>query len=160
MNPAARADMESRADRALRRGELTEALGLYESLVRAFPADEGLVLKLANARELLQPAELEVLEAARAEASIPLPMGPSSPVQEGERLFALGDYAGAAACYRRAVQERPDSELLKERLIEIFGLAKAMPLQSPTDRALPDKPEPRLQALLDRVASRRRLKRD
>ncbi|AEI67527.1 tetratricopeptide repeat protein [Corallococcus macrosporus] len=160
MNPAARADMESRADRALRRGELTEALGLYESLVRAFPADAALAVKLANARELLQPAELEVMQAARATASIPLPVGPSSPVQEGERLFALGDYAGAAACYRRAVQERPDSELLKERLIELYGLAKAMPLQSPTDRALPDKAEPRLQALLDRVASRRRLKRD
>ncbi|ATB48300.1 tetratricopeptide repeat protein [Corallococcus macrosporus] len=160
MNPAARADMESRADRALRRGELTEALGLYESLVRAFPADAALAVKLANARELLQPAELEVIQAARATASIPLPVGPSSPVQEGERLFALGDYAGAAACYRRAVQERPDSELLKERLIELYGLAKAMPLQSPTDRALPDKAEPRLQALLDRVASRRRLKRD
>ncbi|WP_002636460.1 tetratricopeptide repeat protein [Myxococcus hansupus] len=160
MTPAARADMELRADRALRRGELTEALGLYESLVRAFPADPGLAGKLANARELLQPAELEVLEAARAEAHIPLPVGPSSPVQEGERLFALGDYAGAAACYRRALQERPDSELLKERLIELYGLARTMPLQSPTDRALPDKPEPRLQALLDRVASRRRLKRD
>lgn len=152
--------MESRADRALRRGELTEAFGLYESLVRAFPTDASLALKLANARELLQPAELEVLEAARAATSIPVPVGPSSPVQEGERLFALGDYAGAAACYRRAVQERPDSELLKERLIELYGLAKAMPLQSPTDRALPDQAEPRLQALLDRVASRRRLKRD
>ncbi|NVJ18576.1 hypothetical protein HV826_31115, partial [Myxococcus sp. AM010] len=75
MNPAARADMESRADRALRRGELTEALGMYESLARAFPHDAALALKLANARELLQPAELAVLEAARAEASIPLPVG-------------------------------------------------------------------------------------
>ncbi|NMO23203.1 tetratricopeptide repeat protein, partial [Pyxidicoccus fallax] len=87
-------------------------------------------------------------------------LGPSSPAQEGERLFALGDYAGAAAAYRRALQERPDSELLKERLIELYRLAREMPLHSPTDKALPKETAPRLQALLDRVAARRRLKRD
>jgi tetratricopeptide (TPR) repeat protein len=160
MNPAARADMEASADRALRRGELAEALHLYEALARAFPDDAALALKLANLRDSLQPAELQTLQASRPPEEASLPLAPSSPVQEGERLFALGDYVGAAAAYRRALQERPDSELLKERLIELYRLAREMPLQSPTDKALPKAAEPRLQALLDRVASRRRLKRD
>ncbi len=152
--------MEARADRALRRGELAEALGLYEALVRAFPDDAALALKLSNLRDSLQPSELQALEALRPPEAAFLPLSPSSPVQEGERLFVLGDYVGAAAAYRRALQERPDSELLKERLIELYRLSKEMPLQSPTDKALPEEAQPRLQALLDRVAARRRLKRD
>lgn len=152
--------MEARADRALRRGELVEALDLYEALLLAFPDDGALADKLANLRESLQPLELQKLEAIRPPEEPELPLGPSSPAQEGERLFALGDYVGAAAAYRRAVQERPDNELFKERLIEVYRMAKEMPLQSPTDKALPKAPQPRLQALLDRVASRRRLKRD
>ncbi|AGC45215.1 hypothetical protein MYSTI_03909 [Myxococcus stipitatus DSM 14675] len=160
MTPAARVEMEARADRALRRGELAEALHLYETLAHAFPQDTVLGDKLAQLRESLQPLELQTLEASRPPEEPELPLGPSSPAQEGERLFALGDYVGAAAAYRRALQERPDNELFKERLIELFRMAREMPLQSPTDKALPKAPQPRLQALLDRVASRRRLKRD
>ncbi|NMO23569.1 hypothetical protein HPC49_53280, partial [Pyxidicoccus fallax] len=63
MTPAARADMEARADRALRRSELAEALGLYETLVRAFPDDSALALKLSNLRDSLQPTELQALQA-------------------------------------------------------------------------------------------------
>ncbi|MCE9670253.1 hypothetical protein LY474_20860 [Myxococcus stipitatus] len=160
MTPAAREEMEARADRALRRGELAEALDLYEALSREFPGDAALAGKLGHLRDSLQPMELQVLEAARPPEEPTLPLGPSSPAQEGERLFALGDYAGAAAAYRRALQERPDNELFKERLLELFQLAREMPLQSPTDKALPKAAQPRLQALLDRVAARRRLKRD
>jgi tetratricopeptide (TPR) repeat protein len=158
MNPEARAEMVAHAERALRRGELSEAVGLYERLCRAFPQDEALSLKLANLREMLQPEERQALRnTVRPE---PMPLGPSSPVTEGERLFALGDYVGAAAAYRRALQERPDSELIRERLVELFQLAQTLPSQSPTDRKLPQQVEPLLLALLDRVASRRRLKRD
>lgn len=158
MNPEARAEMVAHAERALRRGELSEAVGLYERLCRAFPQDEALSLKLANLRETLQPEERQALRnTVRPE---PMPLGPSSPVTEGERLFALGDYVGAAAAYRRALQQRPDSELIRERLVELFQLAQTIPSQSPTDRKLPQQVEPLLLALLDRVASRRRLKRD
>jgi tetratricopeptide (TPR) repeat protein len=159
MTPEARAEMQARAERALRRGELAEAVGLYETLARAFPSDEALAQKLALLRESLQPMELQSPKARPAREER-LPQGPSSPVQEGERLFALGDYAGAAAAYRRALQERPDSELIKERLVELYRLATIAPAHSPTDRALPKEPEHRLQALLDRLAARRRIKRD
>ncbi|PTL85564.1 tetratricopeptide repeat protein [Vitiosangium sp. GDMCC 1.1324] len=161
MNPEARAEMVAHAERALRRGELSEAVSLYETLCRAFPEDAALVLKLATLREMLQPQELQTLEALEASAQPEsIPQGPSSPVAEGERLFALGDYAGAAAAYRRALQERPDNELIRERLEELYRLARALPVHSPTDRKLPRQAEPLLNALLDRLAARRRLKRD
>jgi tetratricopeptide (TPR) repeat protein len=160
MTPEARADIQARAERALRRGELAEAVGLYESLVQQFPQDEALAQKLALLRESLQPMELHSPKARPPAREEPVSHGPSSPVQEGERLFALGDYTGAAAAYRRALQERPDNELIKERLVELYRLATNTPSHSPTDRALPQEPEDRLQALLDRLAARRRLKRD
>ncbi|MBF5040993.1 tetratricopeptide repeat protein [Aggregicoccus sp. 17bor-14] len=158
MTPDVRAETESRAERALRRGDLSEAVSLYESLVAAFPADAALAGRLAQLRESLQPMELQSPKASFRE-----PAGharrPSTPAQEGERLFALGDYAGAAAAYRRALAERPDSELLKERLLELFRLAQAAPKHSPTDQALPREPAAKLEALLDRLAARRRLPR-
>ena len=161
MTPEARAEMVAQAERALRRGELDEALRLLETLCRAFPQDEGLALKLAHLHETLEPQELQLSRSLRASA-LPesIPQGPSSPEVEGERLFSLGDYAGAAAAYRRALQARPDSELVRERLEELYRLARSLPVHSPTDRSLPRQAEPLLQALLDRLAARRRLKRD
>ncbi|RKH41819.1 hypothetical protein [Corallococcus sicarius] len=159
MTPAVRADMEARADRALRRGELAEAFELFEHLQRAFPSEEGLALKLAHLRDSLQPQELQHLR-NRVKEPQRLPLGPPSAMQEGERLFTLGDYVGAAAAYRRALQERPGNELVQERLEELYRMAREMPVQSPTDKALPPQKEDALQALLDRLASRRRLKRD
>jgi tetratricopeptide (TPR) repeat protein len=161
MTPEARAEMVAQAERALRRGELDEALHLYETLGRVFPDDSALALKLTHLRESLQPQEIQSARALQA-SILPnsIPQGPSSPVAEGERLFALGDYAGAAAAYRRALQARPDSELIRERLEELYRLARSLPVHSPTDRSLPRQAEPLLHALLDRLAARRRLKRD
>ncbi len=159
MTLEARAEMQARAERALRRGELAEAVSLYETLVRECPSDEALSQRLAQLRESLQPMELQALQrASAAPREERLTLGPSSPIQEGERLFALGDYAGAAAAYRRALQQRPDNELIQERLLELFQLARVTSGRSPTDRALPKETEPLLQALLDRLAARKRRK--
>jgi tetratricopeptide (TPR) repeat protein len=158
MTPAARAELETRAERCLRRGELDEALAHFETLAREFPEDATLAARLAHLRETLQPMELQNVKARFIEEHAPL--GHASPMQEGERLFALGDYAGAAAAYRRALHERPDNELIRERLFELYQLAQTAPQQpSPTDKALPKEPVHRLNALLDRLAARRRLKR-
>ncbi len=164
MKPEARAEMVAHAERALRRGELIEAVSLYESLCQSFPEDSTLALRLTHVREMLQPEELQMLRTSRANTQVeepePVPQGPSTPVAEGERLFALGDYVGAAAAYRRALQAQPHNELIRERLVEVYRLARSLPVHSPTDRKLPRQAEPLLHALLDRLAARRRIKRD
>ncbi len=124
MTPDTRAEIESRADRCLRRGEIAEAVSLLEGLVAEFPEDEGLAARLGRVRESLQPMELHHPK-ARTEPTNAV-RAPLSPEQEGERLFASGDYVGAAAAYRRALKDRPDNELLQERLVEIFQLAQSV----------------------------------
>jgi tetratricopeptide (TPR) repeat protein len=160
MGPEERQDAEVRAERALRRGELSSAIGLYESIAAAYPGDPAIAAKLARVREHLQPAELTAAKAPRAEAPLPVALGASSPEQEGERLDALGDYPGAIAAYRRALQERPDNELVQERLAELFRLVRATPqAPSPTDAPLPGDRDGMLRALIDRISSRRRVLR-
>lgn len=157
MTQQERAELESRADRCVRRGELSEALALYGSLTQAFPGDDGLERKLASVQESLQPAELMNAK-ARAVADPPrMSAVPLSPEQEGERLFALGDYAAATAAYRRALKENPDNQLVRERLEELYHLARAAPRHSPTDGALPADAGAMLQALLDRISARKRV---
>lgn len=151
-----RVELEARADRFTRRGEMGHAIALLESISRAFPSDEALRARITALSGSLQPAELQ-----NPKANLTEPRGhpsrPSTPEQEGERLFAIGDYAGAAAAYRRALRDKPDSALVRERLEELYHLARAAPRHSPTDTALPADPENLLSALLDRIASRRRV---
>lgn len=173
MTQAERAETEARADRLLRRGELADAAALYERLLTAFPGDPVLEGKLSELRDSVGPAELH---AARARLAAPPAAakvrGPLSPELEGEELFARGDYVNAAAAFRRALKERPDNELLKERLLEVFALAQAQqpgarqprpasapaaspppPAASPAPRAAP---EDVLRSLLGRIADRKR----
>ncbi len=160
MSDPATQELVSQADRARRRGEMSEAVRLYEQALAQDPGDEVVQRKLANVRENLQPSELAALQLARATASAaepPPPLKPMTPEQEGERLFALGDFGGAAAAYRRALRDKPDSELIRERLVELFQLAQAAPRNSSTDQALPKDPTLKLQALLDRISARKKV---
>jgi hypothetical protein len=137
---------------------------MFEAIVDAHPGDEALALRLSQVRENLQPMELHSPK-ARGESPKQLEQA-LTPEQEGERLFAQGDYVGAAAAYRRALKDRPDSELLKERLVEIFQLAQATtpgPRKAPNAAALaeaqpsaPAAPEDLLKSLLARISERRR----
>ncbi len=153
MTEAERTDIEARADRCLRRGELAEAISLYESIARAFPDDRQLQHKLTELRESLQPAELFNPKSRFDDrASVP-----ETIEAQAERLVALGDYAGAIAAYRRALKLKPDSELIQDRLAELFRLAQAMPARPAADPKLPDEPRAMLESLLDRIISRRRV---
>jgi hypothetical protein len=154
-----RQQTEAQADRCLRRGELAEAMRLYSELTARHPHDATLAAKVARIRESIDPSELRSAKVPVSEQATSH-LTPTTPEQEGERLFALGDYAGAAAAYRRALHEKPDSVLVRERLDELFRLAQAAPRHSPTDSALPEAPEPRLQALLDRISARRKVRLD
>jgi tetratricopeptide (TPR) repeat protein len=139
-----RGEIEGRADRALRRGELAGAMALYQQLAAAFPDDAAFERKLSQLRENLQPSELHSAKSNFKDAGTTEVVSHEA---EGERLFALGDHAGAISAYRRALEKKPGSELIQERLIELFRLVKRP--SAPRDRA------GLLQDLLDRIASRR-----
>ena len=131
-----RDQLEARAERCLRRGELAEAVALYEAMVATFPGDGAVERKLAELKSQLEPSELHGPE-ARAEGD--------SLEARAEQLWAEGDLAGAIGVYRRALAEKPDNELIQERLAELFRLARP-----PHDSAAV------LRALLERIAERRR----
>lgn len=148
MNPEERRELEQKADRSLRRGELGEALASYRKLVAAFPNDAALRERLAQLEQNLQPAELLNPKAAfRAE-----PSGVhATPMHQAESLAAKGDFAGAIALYRKLLESRPDWELVKERLAELFQLAQAREApKSVVSR------EQVLEQLLDRISTRRK----
>jgi hypothetical protein len=153
VTPDERSEVESRAERSLRRGELSEAFKLVTELTRAFPADRHLADRLAQLKDNIDPAELlNPKSNLRAEPEGP----PRTPVDEAEQRAARGDYAGAIALYRRLLAERPDSDLLRERLDELFHLATA---QNPHRELRAPTPEALLNELLQRIASRNRAKR-
>ena len=167
MSPGERAEAEARADRLIRRGEMAEAVAVLRGLLQQFPDDQALAQRLMDLAETLQPSELQHPKARAASSSNddPTGTGPArgTPEQAGERLFALGDHAGAMAAYRQALQQRPDSELVRERLEEIFRVAQSAPPTRPV--SLPPRPqvasrgsaEALLKSLLERVAARRRV---
>lgn len=151
-----RASLETQAERSLRRGELSEALSLFQSLAAAFPGDAQLAARIRDLSESLQPAELHRLP--RDAADLPVPPPSDDPAQEGERLFALGNYAAAAASYRAAVAADPENDLLRERLEQLYQLALATSRPSANGRSGAPPPDPArvLSTLLDRISTRRR----
>ncbi|MBI3181930.1 MAG: tetratricopeptide repeat protein [Myxococcales bacterium] len=151
MTPSERSELEARADRCVRRGELADALGLYQAITAAFPDEPAVLRKIDQLRESLQPAELNSAKVAFEPGA-----GLTETLEaQAERLFSLGDYPGAIAAYRRALKAKPDNELIRERLAELFRLAQDAPPRA-TEPSLPQEPVSMLQALLDRVSSRRR----
>ncbi|MFN0064490.1 MAG: hypothetical protein ACKVPX_18460 [Myxococcaceae bacterium] len=153
MNPE---ELEARADRARRRGEVSEALMLYRQLAEAFPGEARYSEKVALLSENLQPFELQSPRTAMRPVES---FRSETPQQEGERLFTMGDFAGAAAAYRRALHDQPGNQLVRERLEELYRLALVAPRVGVARGALPADPEARLKAVLDRIASRRRIRK-
>jgi tetratricopeptide (TPR) repeat protein len=136
-------ELEIKAERLVRRGDFAGALAQFHSLRDHFPHDGALARRIDELESGLQPSELHAKNGA-AEVAV-------SPVHEAEALSAKGEFSKAIAIYRKLLSERPDWELGKERLAELFQLAQsASPVKRPVDRiAL-------YQELLSRVVSRRR----
>src|SRR2546421_9938445 len=57
--PESAIEMEQRAERAVRRGELLVALELFEQLVAMLPDDDRLQRRIEAVRALLQPSETQ-----------------------------------------------------------------------------------------------------
>jgi tetratricopeptide (TPR) repeat protein len=169
MTPDELAEKEAMAERFVRRGELLKALTLFRQVAAAQPGRADLTQRMRELAESMDPAELR---AASGPAQVPAKAPTATPEEEGERLFQLGDYAGAAAAYRKALEAKPSSTLIRERLVELFQLAQAQngrpatarPAQPPTGapqaagqaRATPVDPEALLRSFLDRISERRR----
>jgi tetratricopeptide (TPR) repeat protein len=115
-------ELEQRAERAVRRGELLAALELFEAYLAQNPDDERIRARMESVRALLQPSEL--VSRRRADPEEPDPSTPPpGDAEQGEVLASSGRFAEAAQAYERAVAANPDNELLRERLVELSALA-------------------------------------
>ncbi len=147
MTPDARSALETKVDRHLRRGELSEAWAELQHLAAAFPEDAAIATRLGQLEQSLEPTERRRVTMARAEPSATH----KSPMHEAESYAAAGRYAEAITIYRRLLSERPDWDLVKERLAELFQLAQVTSsARQPVNR------ERVLSHLLERITARKR----
>lgn len=147
MTPEERTSLETQAERHLRRGELAEAYAVLSKLAAAFPDEPELALRVEQLEQSLDPAEQRRVAMTRPE-----PTGRhKTPMHEAESLAAKGRYKEAITIYRALLAQRPDWDLVKERLAELFELAQV---------AAPHKPPPNregvLEHLLGRISTRKR----
>jgi tetratricopeptide (TPR) repeat protein len=119
MSPA---ELEQRAERAVRRGELLVALEHFDAYLAQHPDDERVRQRMESVRALLQPSEL--VSRRRAEPEEPEPgAGTLSDAELGEMYASSGRFQDAAAAYQKAWMASPKNELLKERYEELRALA-------------------------------------
>ena len=116
------AELEQRAERAVRRGELLVALEHFEAYLAQQPDDERIRSRMEAVRALLQPSELvsrRRAEPEEAQSGSP----PHSDAAVGELHASSGRFAEAAEAYERAVAGDPQNVLLRERLEELRSLS-------------------------------------
>jgi tetratricopeptide (TPR) repeat protein len=139
-------ELEQRAERAVRRGELLLALELFESLLADNPEDERVRQRMESVRALLQPSELVNRRRAEPDAPEQAPPEALSDAEHGEIHAGAGRFEEATRWYEKAVEKNPGNELLRERLEELRGfappgaradLAAAEKLEAPSPRAVP-----------------------
>lgn len=148
MTPEERSTVELQVERHVRRGELSEAWTALERLCSAFPDDAALAQRLDQLEQGLDPAERRRVSMTRAQ---PTGKHHKTPMHEAEALAAAGKYKEAIVIYRALLEQRPDWDLVKERLAELFQLAQvANPHRQPVNR------ENVLEHLLDRISTRKR----
>jgi tetratricopeptide (TPR) repeat protein len=115
-------ELEQRAERAVRRGELLVALELFDAALAQRPDDERVRLRMESVRALLQPSELVHRRRAEPEETAP-GAEPLSDAEEGELHASSGRFAEATQAYQRALSRNPDNGLIRERLEELEQLA-------------------------------------
>jgi tetratricopeptide (TPR) repeat protein len=180
------AELEQKAERAVRRGELLVALEHFEAYLAEQPDDERVRTRMEAVRALLQPSEMVSRRRAEPEES-PAKAPPVSSAETGEMHASAGRFAEAVESYERAVEADPRNDLLRERLEELRALAnrpfkadldsgerlEAAPATAgsprsprsarahaasfaPLPRPLPSEPKQMLEELLTRVRAGRR----
>ena len=179
------AELEQKAERAVRRGELLVALEHFEAYLAQQPDDERIRTRMEAVRALLQPSEMVSRRRAEPEEA-PAKAPPVSSAEAGELHASAGRFAEAVESYERALQSDPENDLLRERLEELRALAnrpfkadldsgeklEAAPAAAgntrsrsarahavsfaPLPRPLPSEPKQMLEELLTRVRAGRR----
>jgi hypothetical protein len=132
MAPLSHEELQHRAERAVRRGDLLVALDLFENLLAQQPENEPLRARIESVRALLQPSELVARRRAEPTAEDKANARPLTAAEEGELAAAAGRFTEAVELYERAVGENPKNELLRERLVELMQYAP------PPSRAVDD----------------------
>jgi tetratricopeptide (TPR) repeat protein len=115
-------ELEQRAERAVRRGELLVAIEHFEAHLAQNPEDERVRTRMEAVRALLQPSELVSRRRTEPEEK-DAGVAPVSDAEVGEMHAGSGRFAEAAEAYERAVAANPENELLGERLRELRALA-------------------------------------
>lgn len=114
-------ELEQKAERAVRRGELLAALEHFEAYLAQRPDDGRVRSRMESVRALLQPSELVSRRRTEPEeAESPLRL---SDAEQGELHASSGRFLQAAQSYERAVARSPGNELLRERLEELRGMS-------------------------------------
>jgi tetratricopeptide (TPR) repeat protein len=130
-------DLEQRAERAVRRGELLVALEHFDAYLAQEPDDERVRTRMESVRALLQPSEL--VSRRRAEPEEPEATASLlSDAETGEMHASAGRFDDAAKAYALAVRANPKNELLRERFEELRALAQPV---APADLAAAEKLE-------------------
>ena len=150
--------IRSDAERCVKRGELREALALYQQIVALSPGDANAARRVKTLEELVA-AEGSSPALARPRREAPAPA--QSAEQRAELMVERGDHAGALRTYAEILRLRPDHKLAQERHNQISALL-AESGDAARKATAPKEPMTREAALLqlrDRVASRRRAAR-
>lgn len=148
MTPVERSSLESQVERHIRRGEMPEAWSTLHILCGAFPDDEALRERLERLEQNLDPEERRRVSPSGITRAIKF----ATPMHEAEALAGAGKYKESISIYRALLVERPDLELVKERLAELFQLAQvAAPPRQPLSQIN------FLEHLLSRISARKRV---
>jgi tetratricopeptide (TPR) repeat protein len=117
------AELEQKAERAVRRGELLVALEHFEAYLAQQPDDERVRQRMESVRALLQPSEL--VSRRRTEPEEPETGAPVlSDAELGEMYASSGRFAEAVSAYERAAKANPENELLRERYDELRNISQ------------------------------------
>jgi hypothetical protein len=148
-------ELEQRAERAVRRGDLLVALDHYETLLADHPDDERIRSRIESVRSLLQPSELVHRRKSDPISESDAQKAPLSDAEAGELHASAGRFAEAVEAYRRAVARSPKNELLRERLQELTRLAPPghRAVEDGLDHAEKLAPAPQTQPRLETVRS-------
>lgn len=152
MSPEERAAIEKQIERHLKRGDVFEACVQLQALVEAFPGEAALSERLIHLEGSLDPTERRRVSLIKPDST----GNHRSPVSQAEALAATGKYREAIELYRGLLAERPDWELVRERITELELLQQLAHPHEPPPPTRDEKTESVLEGLLDRISTRKR----